>query len=283
MSADTTLPRRNLWAERVAYSNGMLLDQADFEVDQSYHRERISMLARYLHGTGTVAGLEVALDATDARRLVIAPGLGIDRAGRMLQSPLPLCLNLDRWYADQIEDQPSGVLSGAFRVGSNGDPDHILADIFLGFRECETAKRPAFQAGAFDALGALAPLRLRDAVEATLVLRGEASPGLPDRSLAVLTGATPAERRADLDAQKRSSGWVEDALWDDFDSAIRRGPEHPSDDLAADIFLARLMLPATQGTGNAPPDLNPALPVAIDNAARAMVYSAADLIALAQS
>lgn len=283
MSADTTLPRRRLWAERVAYSNGMLLDQADFQTDQTYHRDRASMLARYLHGTGTVAGLDVALDPNNDRRVVIAPGLGLDRAGRMLQSPLPLCLSLDRWYADQVEDQPGGILADAFRVGGDGTPDHILADIFLGFRECETAKRPAFQAGAFDALGALAPLRLRDAVEATLVLRTEANPGVPDRTVPVLAGATPEERRTDLDAQKRSGGWIEDALWDDFDSAIRRGPEHPNDDLAADIFLARLMLPATQGDGSAPPDLNPALPVVIDNAARAMVYSAADLIALAQS
>ena len=60
MSVSNAPPRRALWAERVAYTNGMLLDQADFEVEQSYHRGRLSMLARYLDGTGTVAGLDAS-------------------------------------------------------------------------------------------------------------------------------------------------------------------------------------------------------------------------------
>lgn len=276
MSVSNTSPRRSLWAERVAYTNGMLLDEADFEVEQDYHRGRLSMLARYLNGTGTVVGLNVEMDEADPRRIVITPGLGIDRAGRIIQSPLMLCLNLDNWYDDQKTAAPDAA-KRAFNAGSGSTPDHVLCDIFLGFRECETAKRPAFESGDFDALGSVAPLRLRDAVEATLVLREEEEPALPRPSVPAVTGASFNVRRRKLDEAKRSDGWVEDIWWDDFDSALRRDIEHPNDDLAADIFLARIVLPATDGT---PPELNTSIAPIIQNDGRRMVYSTADLIAL---
>ena len=72
MSVTNSQPRRSLWAERVAYTNGMLLDQADFETEQAYHRGRLSMLARYLHGTGTVAGLNVQMDTLEPRKIAIS-------------------------------------------------------------------------------------------------------------------------------------------------------------------------------------------------------------------
>lgn len=277
MSVKNSPPRRALWAERVAYTNGMLLDSADFEVEQSYHRGRLSMLARYLHGTGTVAGLNVEPHADAPRRLAIKPGLGVDRAGRIIESPLTLCLDIDRWFADRVTDDPDAV-GRAFTTGSGGNPDHILADVFLGFRECETAKRPAFQSGEFDALGSVAPLRLRDAVEATLVLRTEDDPPLP-RAITLVQGPNFQARRATLDQRKRESGWLEDIWWDDFDSELRPDIEHPNDALAADIFLARIRIPATAGT---PPTLNTGVAPVIDNDGRRMVYSTADLVALSR-
>lgn len=277
MSVSNQPPRRALWAERVAYTNGMLLDSADFAAEQSYHRGRLSMLARYLHGTGTVAGLNVEPHADSPRRLAIQPGLGVDRAGRIIESPLTLCLDVDRWFADRIAEDQDAV-GRAFTTGSRGDPDHILADIFLGFRECETAKRPAFQGGEFDALGSVAPLRLRDAVEATLVLRTEDSPKLP-RPITLVQGPNFQDRRAKLDKTKRESGWLEDIWWDDFDSELRPDIEHPNDALAADIFLARIKIPATAGT---PPTLNTGMAPVIDNDGRRMVYSTADLVALSR-
>lgn len=276
MSVTNNPPRRSLWAERVAYTNGMLLDQADFQTDQAYHRGRLSMLARYLHGTGTVAGLNVSLEEGDDRRIAISPGLGVDRAGRIIQSPLHLCLDIDDWYADRIDEDP-GAARNAFNTGTGGDPDHILADVFIGFRECETAKRPAFEKGDFDALGAVAPLRLRDAVEATLVLRPEENPDVPRPLIPSVPSGSIATRRAALDKWKREEGWLEDIWWDDFYSELRPDIEHPNEDLAADIFLARLRIPATDGT---PPTLNTDTPPLIDNSARRMVYSTADLVAL---
>lgn len=281
MSVQNIPPRRTMWAERVAYSNGMLLDEADFETEQFYHRDRLSMLARYLHGTGTVCGLNVEIDEGDPRRVEISPGLGIDRAGRIIQSPLHLCLNIDNWYADQIDtDEASGggaAAKRAFKTGVDGNPDHVLADVFLGFRECETAKRPSFENGQFDALGALSPLRLRDAVEATIVFREEPTPNVPAPDVPAVSGASFAARRRKLDEAKRTNGWREDIWWDGNDNAILRDKEHPNDALAADIFLARLRIPATDGT---PPELVTSIALDIDNSERRMVYSTADLIAL---
>lgn len=276
MSVSNAPPRRSLWAERVAYTNGMLLDSTDFQDEQSYHRGRLSMLARYLNGTGTVAGLHVEMHADNPREIAIRPGLGIDRAGRIIQSPVTLCLDIDRWFKDRLE-QEDDAPARAFNTGTDGASDHILADVFLGFRECETAKRPALEGGGFDALGSVAPLRLRDAVEATLILRTEDNPALPRPGVPQIAGTSLDARRANLDAQKRETGWLEDVWWDDFDSELRADIEHPSDDLAADIFLARIRIPASAGS---PPSLNPTIAPLIANEGRRMVYSAADLIAI---
>lgn len=278
MTVRMDAPRRALWPERVAYTNGMLLDSADFEAEQAYHRGRMALLTRYLHGTGTVCGLEVEIDTQDAPMIVVAPGLGIDRVGRMIESPLPLCMRLDAWFADREAENPS-ALEQSFRTGAGQVPDHVLADVFLGFRECEVAKRPAFQRGDFDALGSVAPLRVRDAVVATLVIRTEDNPDLPRPGIPEVTG-NAAARRQSLDEMKRQDGWVEDIWWDGIDGSLSQDREHPADpDLYADIFLARVQIPAIAG---APPDLNPDIDPIADNSGRRMVYSAADLIALAR-
>ena len=272
-------PKRALWPERVAYSNGMLLDDADFEAEQTYHRDRLALMTRYLHGTGTVCGLEVEVDTVDRPMIVIAPGLGIDRIGRMIQSPMPLCLRVDSWFEDQTQDRPT-ELEQSFNSGSGGDPDHVLADVFLGFRECEVAKRPSFEHGDFDALGAVAPLRLRDAVEATLVIRTEDTPPLPEDPMPSLTGNF-ANRLTALNEWKRTQGWTEDALWAGIDGGVAEANEHPDfrEELFADIFLARVQIPATAGT---PPELNASIAPIADNSGRRMVYSTADLIALSR-
>ena len=98
------------------------------------------------------------------------------------------------------------------------------------------------------------------------------------------TSVQPDTRKAhaaveSLDAFKREQGWLEDIWWDDFDSELSLDVEHPNDQLVADIFLARVQIPATDGT---PPTLNTTIDPVIANEGRRMVYSAADLIALGQ-
>lgn len=278
MTVRLDAPRRALWPERVAYTNGMLLDSGDFDAEQTYHRGRLALLTRYLHGTGTVAGLEVTIDTEDVPMLVIGPGLAIDRVGRVIESPLPLCMEIGSWYEDRLAD-PDNALEQSFRAGSGEIPDHVLADVFIGFRECEVAKRPAFQRGDFDALGSVAPLRVRDSAEARLVVRTEVDPPLPNDGVPEVSGSGAARRR-NLDEQKRQQGWIEDVWWAGVDGGLEPDVEHPADDtLYADIFLARVMLPAT---ADSPPQLNPDIVPTADNTGRRMVYSAADLVALAR-
>ena len=92
-----------------------------------------------------------------------------------------------------------------------------------------------------------------------------------------IAGANIAALQADLDAKKRSDGWLEDLWWDDFDGEIKPDIEHPNADLAADLFLARIRIPAATET---PPTLNSNIAPIIENEGRRMVYSTADLIAL---
>lgn len=276
MTVRPDIPLRQTAPERVAFANGILLDQADFAAEQAYHRGRLAMLTRYLLGIGTIAGLEVTITAGPPVEVRIAPGLGLDRTGRIIESPSLLCLRLDRWLDERAKTVPS-ELGQAFRVGQGGAPDHILADVFLGFRECEVAKRPALASGAFDALGAVVPLRLRDAVEATLVLRTEDNPPLPDRGLEPVAGASPEARRAELDRRKRQDGWLEDVWWTGLGGGLVPDQEHRDGQNPADIFLARLTIPALAGT---PPTRDQsALPTA-DNTPRRMAYGPADILAL---
>ncbi len=271
-------PRRALWPERVAYSNGMLLDDADLKAEQAYHRGRAHMLARYLHGHGTVAGLNVEVaEEAGAPMVVIAPGLAIDRVGRLIESPLQLCLRLDRWWEDRTAADPT-ELAQAFRAGEDGGPDHVLADVFIGFRDCEIAKRPAIASGAFDALGAVVPLRLREAVQATLVLRIEDTPPLPRPPLGGLAGVAGSdERRADLDRHKREAAWVEDVWWGGLDGLLASDVEHRAGQNPADLFLARVTIPALAGT---PPTRDAGTPATAASDGRVMSYSTADLVAL---
>ena len=96
--------------DRVNYATGVLLDAADFRAEQDYHRSRLARALAYAMGHGTLAGLEVVhepeqpADSTNparSERLLVAPGLAIDRLGRLIEIVKPRCLRLGEWYAAQ--------------------------------------------------------------------------------------------------------------------------------------------------------------------------------------
>jgi hypothetical protein len=70
---------------------------------------------------------------------------------------------------------------------------------------------------------------------------------------------------------------VEDVYWDDYDSELRGDVEHPNAELAADIYLARVQIPAIEGPLLS---LNTSIAPVIQNDGRRMVYSTADFAAL---
>lgn len=161
---------------RPFYALGVLLDAADFEAGQGYHRGRIGRALKYLFGTGTVAGLRVVW-RPEQEQLVVEPGLALDPLGRLIEIPRAVAVRLraepgaaDGWFERQ---RPEDLDAGWIQEG--GGPALLVADVFVRFVVCERSRAPAFVQGPFDALDAATPTRLQDSYEVSLVIRTDAA------------------------------------------------------------------------------------------------------------
>ncbi len=83
---------------RVNYFDGRVLTADDFRAEQNYHREKMWLHNRMLHGYGIVSGLEVAVqeNENDGAQIVLAPGYALDGYGRELIVPDALTVNIAR-------------------------------------------------------------------------------------------------------------------------------------------------------------------------------------------
>lgn len=268
--------------DRVHYATGVLLDAHDFREEQAYHRGRLARALRYLHGSGTAAGLRVVWEASlgseedpgfpegREEQLRIEAGLAIDRLGRMIEVPRAICIRLGRWYDAQDADDLRRARHDAPIPGmANETLSGVVADVFVRFTACERGKTPAFATGPFDATNAAAPSRLRDAYEASLVLRQEATPPLP-----LSPWPTPDTHP---DGQTRREALHEAILdaWDAGTADWAHGQPAPLNEHAAgqdttDVLLARLVIPvATEG----PAERVLTTPVEVNNTIRPFVYT----------
>lgn len=262
--------------DRVFYDEGVLLDAADFLAEQTYHRGRLARALAFLHGSGTVAGLRVHLDPPDppsaapgsVEQLVVEPGLAIDRFGRLIELPRPACIRLQRWLDARDDD----ALLQALHLGGQAAEvdgarlDGVVADLFVRFVACERGKTPAFATGPFDALDAVVPARLRDGYALELRLR---TGGLPTPQ-----GHWPPDR-----AQLHDAIF---AAWDRAAARDARGkleplPEHLPGQDTTSLFLARVVIPASQPAPGERVARSPGAPVAILNELRPFVYTAGAL------
>lgn len=66
---------------RLRFFTGRLLTEADFTLEQDYHRERSRLRNRLLHGWGVVDGLDVR---STGGHITIAPGVAIDPSGEFV-------------------------------------------------------------------------------------------------------------------------------------------------------------------------------------------------------
>lgn len=256
------LPR----AERPAYATGMLLDAQDFSDEQAYHRGRLARALVFLAGGGTLAGLRVAPEAGTASRpeeISVAPGLAVDRLGRLVDIPRPACLRLQRWFdalagtdgGDTLRqaayDNLARFASPRLRDSGVALPARaVVADVYVRFAACKVGLTPSFAAGPFDALNAVSTSRIRDAYELTMRARiglDDDYSGLPEPlgSPAVGNGGGNAElQRARRDA-------AQDALLDGYVRATRTTAqgllepqaEHPLGLDTSAVFLARVFIP----------------------------------------
>jgi hypothetical protein len=278
-------------ADRPAYATGMLLDAQDFSDEQTYHRGRLARALAFLAGGGTLAGLAVAHGppaAGQAEEIRVAPGLAVDRLGRLVEIPRPACLRLARWWTATAQPDGGDALAAArhdnlgrfvsARFAASGallPARAVVADVFIRFAACEVGLTPSFAAGPFDALNAVATSRLRDAWELLLLPRpalDDAYSGLPlppgAAAIADLT-ATPAARR---DA-------IQDAVLGSYGGLGRAGgsgglapaPEHPAELDRSAVFLARVLIPVD----GAMPPARTAEPPLVDNFARRFLPPAA--------
>ncbi len=268
--------------ERVNYATGVLLDARDFTEEQAYHRGRLARALHYLHGSGTAAGLRVDYDLPLAEnenpdfperreeQLRIEAGLAIDRLGRLIEVPRAICIRLGRWY----DAQETGDLHQARHAAPiPGMADEalagVVADVFIRFAACERGKTPAFATGPFDATNAAVPSRLRDAYEASLVLRQEVAPPLP-----LTPWPTPATHPDGLTRREA----LHEAILDAWDAGTadwehdRPAPlnEHAAGQDTTDVLLARVVIPTEAEDSTT---RNMATPVVVGNTIRPFVYT----------
>jgi hypothetical protein len=163
----------------------MLLDAQDFSDEQSHHRQRLSAVLARLHGAGTVAGLravavrsgEALPDGTVASedRVLVEPGLAVDREGRLIEVPTARTLRVGPWF-EGIRVTPASVLKPLV-VGAA--QRWFVADVFLRYTEFRQGLRPTFPERGVDATDAVSPARLKDGFELLLVPRSAETPGVP--------------------------------------------------------------------------------------------------------
>ncbi len=135
--------------ERVRFEAGMLLGVDATRAEQSYHRQRLNRHNYWFHGAGTLLGLAVSLEPSEVPlaeadddvlvRMVISPGVGIDRLGREVMSHEPYCVNLGAWFQAQLAS-PEGNLLLQDGLVATGDALSLL--VTMRYQSCDTGLQP---------------------------------------------------------------------------------------------------------------------------------------------
>ncbi|NNE64860.1 MAG: hypothetical protein HKN34_12305 [Gammaproteobacteria bacterium] len=265
--------------DRVHYETGILLNADDFLAEQNYHRGRLARALAYANGSGTLAGLkvlhepEVPATETDvgrAERILIEPGLAIDRLGRLIEVAHSLCLRINHWYEQQDDKQLRQSWNAADALWS-GAPSGVVVDVFIRFAACERGRTPSFATGPFDSIDAVAAARLRDGYHTELLLRQEASPGVPQNPWPDFAGSAETDRPGLL-REAIFSAWRE-TTQDSNISGLDPLPEHAAGQDTTSLFLARMIIPADEAGAGAKPARRVTEPVEIRNDLRSFVIT----------
>lgn len=277
--------------DRVNYANGVLLDEKDFREEQTYSRSRLARALGYLHGHGTVAGLDVGVVTTgvrdeggiveDAHVLRVSAGLAIDRLGRLIEVPVPYCVRAQKWFEAEVKRDPEAVAQSLANGTDGALPEAVVADLYLGFEVCARGATPAFGIGNVDATDAFIAHRLRDGSHLRLVLRteGDKDPVTQRPPLLELPDIDPDNPRTVPDAldairdAKLQHGWNETARWNVADNKLLLGPEYAVDQEGTEVLLARVRLPAAGD----PPEYDVQGEIEVDNAVRVLSYTTFEL------
>src|SRR5437879_1668704 len=238
---------------RVFYATGVLLNAQHRDADQPDNHRGLARALAYLHGSGTLAGLEVIWEQAiggRGERLVVKPGIALDRLGRIIEVPRDASLPLDRWFDEQSDAQ----LIGGFKPSVQG----VVADVFVRLVPVEPGPTPG------------------SAYEVKLYLRQEPDPPPLRPPTWPVFMRTDGARKDLQDAIFAAwAAWHEGDDWSD-QRGPRPLPEHVLGQAPTSVILARVVLPATLPASDARP-VRTAREVVVDNRSRRFAYPPAAL------
>jgi hypothetical protein len=122
--------------KRVNHTAGLVLGVDEFVQEQTHLRERDHLAARSLHGYGTVAGLGVRWDDAEGH-LLVAAGLAIDPAGRLICVPTEQRIDFGDWLTRHRD-----AIAAAAEVPADELLDAVTLSLVLCYRELETDPVP---------------------------------------------------------------------------------------------------------------------------------------------
>jgi hypothetical protein len=239
--------------KRISYSTGRMLGVEDFQAEQDYHRCRLARALLQLVGTGTVTGLLVKTDGNaDPTKLEIqvTSGMALDRVGRIIEVPKTVCIVLQDWlsgYAKSWHDQQAGKAPGTPPIADPNTAIHdganLMVDLFVSFAGCTRGVTPCFATqDDYDATDAFSANRVLDSFAMQLVLRTDGTP------------QTPLDPWAGLGPNQPPVASLQKSLLNGSLGPQGKGAEYPPDFDQTAVFLARILVPATKGTGGDPPN-----------------------------
>lgn len=235
-------------AKRINYANGVMLDEQDFRDEQTYHRSRMGRALVYLHGYGTIAGLQVKKHDDENHSIVVNSGLAIDRIGRLIELDVPYCQNMQKWFSQQNQ----ALLEESYANSSDGViPQAVVADLFIKFAICPQGKTPAFGVGNVDATDAFTDAKLKDFMHLDLIIRTQPEGSKPEpepfHGLPAFDPDSPLSLAAaigEIRKYKNEKSWKESTRFNAVDQSIIGGPEHVPSQNGTEVLLSRLRIPA---------------------------------------
>ena len=163
---------------RVAYEAGMMLGLEATRDEQAYHRLRLNRHQYWLHGSGTLTGMVVALDPASSSstdpvltRITVSPGIGIDGLGREVLINEGYCIDLGAWLKTRTELQ--------LREGYDEAENLLWLKVTVRYRACAVAAQPVLARKLNLSSDAVQPSRSIDSI--ALELSTELPPAEDDR------------------------------------------------------------------------------------------------------
>lgn len=210
----------------------------------------------------------------------VTPGVAIDRVGRMIEVPRPVCIGVQAWLASQAVADLNGALKPT-SAASNA-PLAIVADVFATFVGCTRGVTPCFATqDDYDATDAFSANRLLDSFAMQLVLRPDVDFTLAPPRLnlpqdpwlgigPVTTPPTPSAATLQQQLLDATTGPAASAPFGGVSFPVEIPPQSGLD--PSSVFLARVTIPATTVSGQAPAANLAA--ISIDNFKRLFLYPA---------